>query len=320
MRQSFPIGLALCVAMIAVTFRLPAAEQKPAKSAKPAATTGKEAAPSTTPDGLVPLNKEGTVLLDAAKKRLLLKTRVVLREGALEFLCCLKQTKEHEAILSLDAKAYVVHTGLLALGAKTGTPVAFDPEYRAPTGQRIDIFVDWTDEKGKTHREPAQKWVRHSIRRFFVEKLEQLPTGVEIPKGTELRYDRRLKELSWYGPMTAEQKQKFLALSADKAFRRAIESFYEKGTSRQMEAHWVFAGSGVYTDPDSGKKFYLAEDGDLICVANFPGATLDVDVASTEGNEGLLFEAYTERIPPKETLVTIELVPVFAETGKEKSR
>ena len=44
----------------------------------------------------VPLNRQGTVLLDRDGKRLLLKAKVAARDRVLEMLCCLKQTKEHE--------------------------------------------------------------------------------------------------------------------------------------------------------------------------------------------------------------------------------
>ena len=90
---------------------------------------------------LIPLNKGETVLLDAKGKKLLLKSEVVLREGLLELLVCLKRTKEHESILSVDAPAQIIHAGLLALGAKQGSPVRWQPEFQAATGQPIDIFL-----------------------------------------------------------------------------------------------------------------------------------------------------------------------------------
>lgn len=258
-----------------------------------------------------PLNKEGTVLLDKAGGRLLLKTRVALREGVLEMLCCLKQTKEHESILSLDAKAYVVHTGLLALGAKPGAPVNFVPVFQPPTGQKIDIFVSWTDEKGRAQRVPAHSWIRNSTHRFWSETLAQLPDGLDLPANTELRYDAKLKELSWYGPMTERERDRFLALSKNEAFRAAIGRFYQAGQSREMQADWVFAGSGFATDPGTGRKVYMAEEGDLICVANFTSAMIDVSANSSNADDTRLFEAFTERIPPRDTPVTIELIPIF---------
>jgi hypothetical protein len=111
---------------------------------------------------LQPLNRQATVLLDKTGRRILLKGQVALREGALELFCCPKQTKEHESILSVDAKAYVIHAGLLALGARPGKPAAFNPTYRAPTGQKIDIFVNWTDADGKPRHATGQSWVRRA--------------------------------------------------------------------------------------------------------------------------------------------------------------
>jgi len=294
----------------------PAAEERAAEqSAKPSdASQEKETTPAKRADGLTPLNPQGTVLLDAKGKRVLLKTKVVLREGLLEMLCCLQQTKEHESVLSLDAKAYVVHTALLAIGAKPGKPVQFRPKYTPPAGQRIDIFVQWKDAKGTLHREPAQKWVRYALHRFYVAKFDKLPADLTIPKDEDdltLRYTEKYGELTWYGPMSARQRDKLLALSTDAEYRKAIQSFFDQTRPRQMDAHWVFAGSRLSRDDQTGEEFYEAEGGDFICVANFPSAMLDISIQSSDKqDEGIVFEPYTERIPPVGTEVTVELIPV----------
>ncbi|GAB4143753.1 MAG: hypothetical protein Tsb009_15050 [Planctomycetaceae bacterium] len=268
---------------------------------------------------LVPLNKQGTVLLDLPGKRLLLKSKVVLREGLLEMLCCLKQTKEHESILSVDAKAYVVHTGLLALGAKPGTPVKFRPKFQAPKGQEIQIFLQWKDKQGKLHRQKAQTWVRHAIRRFYTAPMKSLPKDLTLPprEKTELRFDKDVGELIWYGHMTAKQRDELLKRSRDKDYRKAIQSFYRQSQSREMKAKWVFAGSS-FAVTEQGERYYRAEVGNLICVANFPSATIDVAVKSSADKGSTAYEAYTERIPPKGTEVTIELIPVFPKKTKSK--
>jgi hypothetical protein len=296
------------------------AEEKAATStaAPPTAAPAKSDA-DANPQEPVPLNPQGTVLLDKANKKLILKTEVCLREGALEFLVTVKGTKEHEAILAIDTKAYVIHTGLLALGAKPGKPAFYGdrPEdHRPPTGQRIDLFLSWTGADGKPQRVPAQEWVRHLTRRFYLAKEYDLPAGIVIPKASSLRYDRKHRELSWYGPMTDLQREQLFKLSTDATFRGHLERFQKEGQSRGLEAKWVFPGSGFYTNPETGKKFYLAEDGDLICVANFSSAMLDVDVTSTsQGTDNLLFEAWTEKIPEQGTAVTLELVPVFEDAA-----
>lgn len=271
------------------------------------------------PAKLIPLNKQGTVLLDRPGNRLLLKTKVVFRDGLLEMLCCKKQTKEHESILSVDAKAALIHTGLLALGAKAGKPVQFVPKYAPPTGQKIDIFLQWTDKKGKLHRDRAQSWVRHATRRFHVVKMGKLPNGLTLPKPSELRYDKKNKELSWYAKMTKKQRDDLLKLSKDAGYRKAIRTFYDKGLNREMKADWVLAGSRYYVDETTGEKFFQAEGGEVICVANFPTALIDVAAnSSSKGGDNLLFEAFTERIPPQDTEVTIELIPVFEKKPRGK--
>ena len=180
----------------------PADVRDPAAAAEPAVAPDLAAAPEKRAGDPAPLNPQKTVLLDAARKRLLLKSQVVLREGVLEMFACLAGTKEHESVVAVDTEAYVIHAGLLAVGAEPGKPVQFEPEYRPPQGQRIDIFVNWTDENGRPHRRPAQHWVRHVTRRYYLEPLDALPEGLTLPEDSELRYDQKRKELIWFGPMS----------------------------------------------------------------------------------------------------------------------
>ncbi len=279
------------------------AKDKPASDSKP-----------------IPLNKKKTVLLDKANKRLLLKTKVVLREGLLEMFCCPIRTKEHESIVAVDAKAYVVHAGLLALGAKTGTPVKFTPKYVAPTGQELEIFVRWKDKAGKEHRMNSRKWMRYAVRRYFAHQLKALPAGFKLPdrKVIDLRYDDRVKELIWYGHMTGKQRDQLLKLSKDKAYRKAIYELHRRSQIREMDAKWVFVGSQFVVDPGTMKSRYLAETGSLICVANFATATIDITMNSSAsaGNES--FEPFTERIPPIGTEVIVEIQPVFPKKDLQK--
>ncbi len=200
----------------------------PAHSAeKPAAdktAADKKAAPAKkekAADALVKLNPEGTVLLDLKGKRVLLKTKVVQREAVLEFFCCLSQTLEHESIVSLDSKAMFIHAALLRIGAKPGKPAQFDPEYKPPTGQKIDIFVQWRDKKeNAASRFGAQDWAQRVTRRFYSVPMEKLPNDLKIPAESELRYDKFAKELLWFGPMTEDQKKRLLAWSKDAAYKK----------------------------------------------------------------------------------------------------
>ena len=84
-------------------------------------------------------------------------------------------------------------------------------------------------------------------------------------------------------------------------------------TQKQLEHDWVFAGSRLFFDPIDPKAppIYLANDGDIICVANFDTALLDLPIDSSKDNGLLAFEAQTDRIPELGTPVTIILEPVL---------
>jgi hypothetical protein len=77
-------------------------------------------------------------------------------------------------------------------------------------------------------------------------------------------------------------------------------------TGKVLEADWVFAGSSLWKDPD-GQEHYQADAGDFICVSNFPTATLDLPIESSQSNEALLFEVFPGRVPPVGTVVDLVL-------------
>lgn len=97
---------------------------------------------------------------------------------------------------------------------------------------------------------------------------------------------------------------------------RAQDWVRNENTGKALENAWVFAGSGFWTDPETGQEHYRAEGGDLICVSNFSSATLDLDIQSSATNDALMFEAFTERIPPRGTPVTLILTPKAKEAAK----
>ncbi|MEZ6074016.1 MAG: YdjY domain-containing protein [Pirellulales bacterium] len=191
------------------------------------------------------------VWVDMNRHHVILLGEVCLREGGLEMLACLRGTKEHESILSVNTEAYLVHAALLAVGAEAGNPVEFRPEYKAATGSEVDVALYWTDAEGNRQRQWAREWIRGF------------------------------------------------------------------GTGETLAVPWVFGGSGYWVDevvdPATGeqkvRRHYKAEEGDLICVSNFPSAMLDLPIESSQSAEALLFEAFTERIPPLGTKVAMVLIP-----------
>lgn len=196
------------------------------------------------PEDLKRLQADQPLWVDRTNKRVVVLGGVCLRQAPLELFACLRNSKEHESILTVPTKASFVHFALLLVGAEPGGPVQFEPQYVPARGTEIEITLAWKDEKGQRQTARAQDWVR------------------------------------------------------------------DAKTKKAMEHPWVFAGSRFVADPRTGQNAYLTDrEGDFICVSNFPDAMLDLPIPSTSANADLLFEAFTERIPPIGTPVTMILTP-----------
>ncbi len=81
----------------------------------------------------------------------------------------------------------------------------------------------------------------------------------------------------------------------------------DEKTGKPLDSHWVFAGSDLFQDPDTKRMIYAADGGDLITVANFPSAILDLPFASSNSDAERSFVAFTDHIPPRETPVRLIL-------------
>lgn len=195
--------------------------------------------------GLKALSKNFGLWVDLKRKWVVVDGKVCLNQGVLEMFACPKNTKEHESVISVDCPAQYVHAALLAIDAKQGRPVQFDPEYVPASGQIIDIHILWLDKDGKKKSAKAQEWIRNTK------------------------------------------------------------------TKKQMQHSFVFAGSSFWSEVVEGERLthYQADAGDLICVSNFPSATLDVPVQSSKENSSLLYEAFPGRIPPRGTRIRLVLIP-----------
>jgi hypothetical protein len=240
-------SLALLTALLAAfalgTFSLGIALDDAPQSPQAKSNAETKTADDQTPPGLVKLSKTSDIWLDTKRKAVVVDGQVCLREGLLEMFACPKGTKEHESVVSLNCQAEEVHAGLLAAGAKPGSPVTFNPDYKPATGQIIDIYVLWKDDQGKTQQTRAQDWIK------------------DTKTGKPMTYD------------------------------------------------WVFAGSGFFKDQETGKEYYRANSGDLVCVSNFPTATLDLPVQSSDSNDNLQFIPFTDHVPPRGTKVRVVFLP-----------
>lgn len=194
-------------------------------------------------DKLTRLDPRYPVWVDKQAKQVVMVGSVCKRFGPLELFACLVDTKEYESVVSVYTTASLVQAALLAVGAKPGSPVQYEPAYAPPRGTVVEITVVWKEaDQLRTMR--AQEWVR------------------------------------------------------------------QVGTNKTMEQSWVFAGGAFWRAEDSDKEVFIPNTtGNLICVANFEDAVLDVPMRSTTSDVALLFEAFAERIPERGTPVTLILRP-----------
>jgi hypothetical protein len=144
-----------------------AAFAEPAASppASPEKTPGQPAAEAPQTEfklpGLVVNTKEKSVDVEAT---------ICLDEGALEFIACTKDTKEHESIVVVAARPIHIHAALLLLGAKNGNPAMRVPINEEntmwkdvpPRGSPIDVFLVWKDAEGKMVERPISDFIKRN--------------------------------------------------------------------------------------------------------------------------------------------------------------
>lgn len=233
------------------------------------------------------------VWLDPQRREVHIDGYVCLRRGLLEMFACGVNTKEHESVVALETRAFVVHTALLAIGAEPGTPARFyswfypqDYTVQTAIGGAVGLLVEW-----RPMFNPPVHIALHAAgaglaSHAFWHSTFSPPQGVEIE-------------------ITVKWK------TADGQWRSARAQQWVRDVHSQqiMTEPWVFAGSGFWKDAQSGKEHYMAEAGDMICVSNFSSAMLDVPIKSTDSDAGRLFESNTDAIPPLGTPIRVILHP-----------
>lgn len=139
-------------------------------------STGDEAAPSAAPlRNISPELKAALEKLELPGVKINLDewsvdvdSRIALKEGLLELIACVRDTKEHESFIVIDAKPSHVHTALLLLGAKPGNPAInqpIDPEmtrfrFVPPSGGPVDVYLVFKDADGKLVEKPINEFIK----------------------------------------------------------------------------------------------------------------------------------------------------------------
>jgi hypothetical protein len=111
------------------------------------------------PEGLKRLDPASPVWIDKQRKIVVLLGTTCRAGYPLEFFATYPD-RSYESVLSIYTLPSVVHAGLLALGAKPGKPVQWDPGFVPPSGTEVAISVAWKDSGGQRHTARAQEWIR----------------------------------------------------------------------------------------------------------------------------------------------------------------
>lgn len=96
--------------------------------------------------------------------------QVSLTAGLLELIACTEGTKEHEAIVRINALPIHVHTALLLIGARHGTPAMRQPineeqtrwRHVRPNGDPIQVSLVVEDAEGKAVERPISDFIKYT--------------------------------------------------------------------------------------------------------------------------------------------------------------
>ena len=130
---------------------------------------GGEPVPKLSPgaaEALRKLNLPG-IQLNLKERCIDVNATVCLHKGLLELVACTKGSKEHESILSIAARPMHIHTAMLLMGARPGTPAlrkARDGALKRwipvePAGDSVRVSLVFPDSKGKPQEHPLSKFI-----------------------------------------------------------------------------------------------------------------------------------------------------------------
>ena len=130
---------------------------------------GGEPVPKLSPgaaEALRKLNLPG-IKLNLEERCIDVNATVCLHKGLLELVACTKGSKEHESILSIAARPMHIHTAMLLMGARPGTPAMKKVVDGArtrwvpvePAGDPVRVLIVFPDSKGKPQEHPISKFI-----------------------------------------------------------------------------------------------------------------------------------------------------------------
>lgn len=189
----------LLPAFTVVSLAEPSGEPAAEPGVKPEAPAAEAPPAEFKLPGLVVNTVEKSVDVDAT---------ICLDEGALEFIACTKDTKEHESVVVVAARPIHIHAALLLLGARNGNPAMRVPMNEEgthwkdvpPRGDPIDVFLAWKDADGKMVERPISDFIKRN-------EDEDIPAGAEEEKKEEAEKEKFPHTFLFAGSILGDPKQ-----------------------------------------------------------------------------------------------------------------
>ncbi len=211
------------------------------------------------------------MLIDLQKKCVDLEATICLDHGFLELVACTKGSKEHESIVSINARPMHVHTALLLLGATNGNPAMRKPVneektrwvHLPPRGDLIDVFLVVKNSDDKLVERPISDFISRSK-----DRIDENGLVDDHPKDDK----------------------------TDKADK--------------FPHTFLFAGSHLHDAKNNGPRQYLADQsGHVISIATFGDELLCLPFHQSKENGSLTWRVDPTHLPKVGTKVTLRLRP-----------
>lgn len=182
------------VLLAGFTLALIVGDAAPAIAAPPPTSRSEPATPPAPSDADSPKEVFPGVFLDESNGTIELTGRIPIINKApdntvvfLEQLVCTPDTKEHEVLVVVNARASHVHAALLLLGLEPGKPAEWRPEGEnlvpvPPKGPELEIEFLYKDEQGVEHAATPSDWVIN-----FKNRDEHLPERNPVFAGSAMR-------------------------------------------------------------------------------------------------------------------------------------
>jgi hypothetical protein len=123
------------------------------------------------------------IKIDAKNKRIDIDAKVSLDDGLLEVIACIRDSREHESIIVVDAVPVHIHTALLLIGAENGHPAMVKPANEEktewlrlpPRGDPISVSLVYPDpeNKDKSIERPISDFIKRAEGDPALEKDEE---------------------------------------------------------------------------------------------------------------------------------------------------